>query len=258
MTEYTAVCETFPHETMTVGTTRDTSKVKVRYTDGDHEAGSLFLSPDKAREFAAAIVAQADELDGSKAADSLPIKVGDKVRVLEDFAFHADVSRGDVFTVLEMKEPRDVGQDWAYAVDDGDDGRWVFRIRDVERVVDEEASSAVKVGDKLRVTKDRLHCAGVSPGDVLTVRDTDDCDGFSARDERGIIWGFDNDHIGNGLVRVSDEEPAADAAFGPGSLVVIPDAFPERVTLLTEANKHIAQPARAEDVLAVARFLAGE
>ncbi|WP_406324031.1 hypothetical protein [Streptomyces niveus] len=268
MTEYRAVCETFATETLTVRRA-PSGRVSLCYTDGDEQSGSVFLSPSKAREFAAAVVAKADELEGVKDA---PVPT-------------------------------------------------------------------VKVGSKLRVTVDRLNCAGVSVGDVLTVHRPNDFDGFSATDGRGVVWGFDLDHIGNGLeplaaweldllhggepapltvgdrVRVvvddpderqgkfvgltgelmsidssdgdsipylvrfgpgehgdtdgawycakvekvvSDAPSAADVSFTPGDVSTIPVVFPDRVALLEEANRHIGQPARAEDVLAVARFLAGE
>ncbi|MFD9205938.1 phiSA1p31-related protein [Streptomyces sioyaensis] len=61
------------------------------------------------------------------------IKVGDRVRVVEDGANHADVKRGDEFTVTQAHErfgPLTI------VVDDGAGGHWYFRPEDVEKVAD--------------------------------------------------------------------------------------------------------------------------
>ncbi|MFD4699818.1 hypothetical protein [Streptomyces niveus] len=193
MNEYTAVCETSGSETLSVS---DAPFRRVALNYGDSEAdkyGSVYLSPGKARELAAAIVAKADELDGST-----------------------------------------------------------------------RSEAAVKVGDRFRVTERRLECADVEVCEIVAVEQVavngyDDFRARSATTDR--LWRFDLENVGNGLERV-DEEPLADwerdLLNSASSAASSASVFPERVALLNEANKHIGQPARADDVLAVARFLAGE
>ncbi|WP_328742954.1 hypothetical protein OG436_29625 [Streptomyces caniferus] len=105
------------------------------------------------------------------------------------------------------------------------------------------APNAVKVGDRFRVTRDRLKCASVCCGDVLTVSSVSSTAPGRFHAKKGgdeLVWTFNVGDIGNGLERV--DEPA-------------PSVAPARRAILEEARTLAGPDATQADVLAVARFL---
>lgn len=117
MTKYVAECRIARADTITAS--RDETNVHL-----DPTGDNVFLYPDKAREFARAVLAIADEIDGGEVAES--VRVGDRIRILVDSAECAMVSVGDEFIVANVEQRRGGGY-WV-AVDDGegDGGRWHF------------------------------------------------------------------------------------------------------------------------------------
>lgn len=76
----------------------------------------------------------------------------------------------------------------------------------------ETPAESVKVGDKFRVTEEDCNYATVKVGEILTVTELAGFSGFytdgDALEPDGS-WHFRASHIGNGLKRVTDNEPTA-------------------------------------------------
>lgn len=67
----------------------------------------------------------------TKVEESDPIKVGDRVRVLEDGANCADVNKGDEFTVTDVRKRSD---GTTIVVEDDGYGHWYFQSQNVEKL----------------------------------------------------------------------------------------------------------------------------
>jgi hypothetical protein len=106
-------------------------------------------------------------------------------------------------------------------------------------------ASALKVGDRFRVTKYRLESAAVEVGEVVTVQSI--CGSSFQTDGRGREgerrWHFGLENIGNGLERV---DAVGVAGIGREALVT-------RAKALLEGTAHTGA-----DVIAMAAFLEGE
>ncbi|WDM16694.1 hypothetical protein J3S85_37645 [Streptomyces lavenduligriseus] len=118
---------------------------------------------------------------------------------------------------------------------------------------EEPKPAAVRVGDRFTVTRSFLEWAHVRAGDVVTVVEfvDDDSGDFRAVIEGGSShrWLFGPENIGNGLeplgTRVTADEPAT---------VTDP-----RLTYFHQAEAALAEfEHTAADIIALARFLAGE
>lgn len=110
-------------------------------------------------------------------------------------------------------------------------------------------TAPLKVGDKLRVTKDDVNFASVRVGDILTVNSVSG-EAFTTDDktgENGGDWYFSAEDIGNGLERI--DEPALTIS-------------PEREALFRRAADLVkavgARPDDPDAIVRAARFLAGE
>lgn len=137
MTEYVATCNASSLDTITARRDGDAVELEAVH-NGEHKM-ETYLSASKARVFARGILALADEINRGEAKEEepSPLKPGDKIRILVDDAEYADVSRGDVFTVHEVR-------DTLVVVDDpANDGYWYFRdAENWEKVVTEPAPLA--------------------------------------------------------------------------------------------------------------------
>ncbi|WP_030962623.1 hypothetical protein [Streptomyces sp. NRRL S-378] len=110
----------------------------------------------------------------------------------------------------------------------------------------------VRTGDRLRVTEADLNFAAINVGDVLVVTSLDHPFGDFATtgNQPGDSWGFDYEHIGNGLEPVN-EPPADDVAAS-----TVTDERAARLELL-EAAKRLAPGGDVADWLRIAAYLEG-
>lgn len=186
-----------------------------------------------------------------RVADPLPepLKVGDRVVIVKDDS--------------KLRTGEYVGQTGTvFAVGNFVRSELVARVRlangtiwwceEVRRVDDAPTVTTtpapLKVGDKLRVTRDGIGGYDVYAGAVLTVTDPNGERGIDTVDSEGAGRFFFTYRIGDGLERV-DEEPATEPATV---------ADPARLALLKEAQRLIDDGLQDGSPLAVARFLAGE
>ncbi|MFE7397990.1 hypothetical protein [Streptomyces sp. NPDC057557] len=245
MTEHIARCLHDSNDTIRTYIVGDHVFLRA-HIGGDH--GTVALEAVDARVFARGILALADKIDGGAAEETpaeKPIKVGDCIRVITTGSAGALVKAGETFTVRKVT-------DWDVQVDgDGAHDRWYLNHEDVEKVVDEAtatlADSRPKVGDRLRVTEDNPRCCPVVTGDVITVVETDyDHDG---EDCVRFLHGDDSYRWIIPLTAVEKAPTLADANTSPESY---------RASLLEQARKYVDPTATAAELLAVARFIAGE
>ncbi|MGI5404182.1 hypothetical protein ACQEVG_32970 [Streptomyces sp. CA-135486] len=235
MTEYVAKCWADEADTITASVQGESVELAAS-SNGLHRM-EAYLKSAKTREFARGLLALADEIDGGKATE--PVKVGDTVRVLHDSANGASVRRGDTFVVRHVN-------DHEVQVDgNGVRGRWYLSLTNVEKV--DAAPQPVKVGDRVTIVRGENTSSNGKTGIVDEIDDAESRVPYRIVDEMGdyVAWAAE--------VRKVDA-PADELVFDASRVVVAP----ERVALLEEARKQSRPSASTEDVLAVARFLAGE
>jgi hypothetical protein len=141
MTVYTARCYTDRRDTVTA--TVDSNAVWL-----EPSGVAVGMQPDDARTFARGILALADEVDGGETAEATPaeeptvrgIKVGDKVRILVDGAEDAEVSVGDILTVVRVHGVVIIVDDYVNG------GYWYFReAESLEKVTGEPVIDTSKI-----------------------------------------------------------------------------------------------------------------
>jgi hypothetical protein len=248
MTEYKLQCRQADGDYLIATRPHASTSVRVVAFDGYDESMRIFADPANARTFARGILALADEIDGGETpATEEPLKVGDSVvivREYDDRTGHVDGKPGTIVR-LDPQDPR-----FPYRVRLYEEDVWVHEVRKIADAptVAPPADAPVKIGDKVRVTVANLGGYDVSYGDVLTVTRVWEQDGsVDTRGDNGTVRWFRAARLGAGLERV-DEKPAAAPAVADAT----------RLALLNEARDLVGLDAPLSDVVAVARFLAGE
>ncbi|MET9480988.1 hypothetical protein [Streptomyces sp. NPDC006638] len=237
MTEYTAQCRASDRDKFVASRSDDAVRVEaVQRRDFMMDA---FLDPGTAREFAAGLVALADEIEGEDVPD---IKVGDHVEIVT-YRTHDDEYNGRRGVVTSIDT-----DDIPYLVRfDGEDDYTAAYAREVRKV---DPPRAVKVGDRLRVTKNRVNAASVRVGMLLTVTRVDSDGGFYTDDGPSTgrnAWIFHPGLLGNGLEFVDDPDPVPNVPI----VSVRADYVTQAKALLSDT------PHTGADVVAMAAYLAG-
>jgi hypothetical protein len=198
--------------------------------------------------------------DVRKVDEPEPIKVGDRVRVLDDDGGMTD--RRFVGRIGTVKQLHARGDILPYLVEFGDgrghhgaeNGQWNCKV--VERVDEVAETDAIKPGDRVRVTEDRANNADVKVGDVFTVAsmETNLSPGVRTTDvpTRPGGWFFSLD-----VVEKVTDEPSADVEQ-PADVASVPSS---RAALLEKAGELLGGPgfgSTADDLIKLADYLAGE
>lgn len=243
MTEYTATCRHV-----------DTDTLRAYSSFGDvvlspSEDENVCLSPAAARTFARGILALADEIDGGEVpatAGRKPI-VGDRVVVVRDDPDHKAGSFVGLIGTLKLTTDSDDDIPYLVHFGDGDhgepDGEWWCNS---VRVIDAPADEPLKVGDVVRITAEYPDGSGRNNGKVGPLLEVD-------QDDTDFPYTVDVPEYGScgaySVERVDDT--SADTAN-----VSTPED--PRVALLKRAANLLDVDASGADIVAVARFLAGE
>ncbi|MEU7243362.1 hypothetical protein [Streptomyces sparsogenes] len=136
MTEYTAVCEV--NDGDTVRALIDDGGVHLVARKNGRFATDLILSLEKTREFARALIALADEIDGGEAADTR-LKVGDRVVIVREWKTGTGTDDGTAGTLVQLDAE---DEHFPYCVcPDSDPGRTVW-AHEVQRECVAESAEA--------------------------------------------------------------------------------------------------------------------
>lgn len=216
-------------ETMTVGT-EDGSYVSLAF-ENSATTGSVWLRPDEARKLAAEVVRLAEGVDSKPS-----VKVGDKLRVLVDFAVCANVRRGDILTVSSARHDN-------FSARGTDRKVWSFSAKELGSSLElilAPPTPDIKVGDTVRVLEDGAEFAEVKRGDTFKVaRVRSGRQPYVVDDKNGGFWYF-------GPESVAKVAPPAD----------VPSA---RETCVERAKALLAGiPHGATDIVFMATFLSGK
>ncbi|MFJ6237987.1 hypothetical protein ACIQH0_28355 [Streptomyces griseus] len=157
MTEYKIECQSDLRDTLEAF--RDGGDIALYSRQDGTLKVSVYASPADARTFARGILALADEMDGGEetakpTTDSRP-KVGDILRITEDYPRNAPVEVGDVITVTAVDYDNLSGPDHIRFLADGDkpgDYQWFVPLSAVEPVADEpDGTSATAKSSRARL-----------------------------------------------------------------------------------------------------------